>query len=498
MSRLSRTLALIAGVGLLAGIPTRADNKDDFFNSLDPEMKAFLDGADKEMDDFLKSANEEMVKMLGKPWEEFLNIPTPKPQPDPEPEPVILDDDIHTRPDPKPRPVIIETIVTPPAPKPAPTPVSPIKEIPAPAPLPDVSFTYYGTPMKVRGVALNGFGISGRRYADGWQKLMDLQLNNLVLDLLKLRDDYALCDWAFMNVAQKAASKLTNGRPNETAMLTCFLLAQCGYQMRLCEDSVNRLHTLFACNGILYDSGYYNIKGQKYYPLTPPNGATYICDFAFPKEQVVDMGITRNMKLAYAPGQTRTVTAKYVPDFTVTVTPNKNLIDFYNDYPASTLDDTPYTKWAVYANVPVSPELKKGLYPKAKEVIAGKSQREAANALLHMAQSFPYGYDEKIWGHDRAFFPDETWQYPYSDCEDHAIHFSRMVRDLMGLDVVLVYYPGHLASAVAFTDPSITGDYINYRGKKFTVCDPTIFYSNIGQTMTGMDNSKAILVDLKR
>ncbi len=104
-----------------------------------------------------------------------------------------------------------------------------------------------------------------------------------------------------------------------------------------------------------------------------------------------------------------------------------------------------------------------------------------------------------MWGvDDRALFPDESWNYFYSDCEDHAIHFTRLVRDLMGLDAVLVYYPGHLASAVAFTDGSVTGDYVNYKGKRFTICDPTYFYAPVGVTMVGMDNSKAILVDLRR
>ena len=126
------------------------------------------------------------------------------------------------------------------------------------------------------------------------------------------------------------------------------------------------------------------------------------------------------------------------------VSVNKNLIDFYNDYPEATLNDSPYTKWAIYANTPASDEVVRDLYPAIRKAIEKKSQRDAANMILHLAETFPYGYDDKIWGRDRAFFLEETWHYPYSDCEDHAIHFSRMIRDIMDLDVVLVYYPGHL------------------------------------------------------
>lgn len=110
----------------------------------------------------------------------------------------------------------------------------------------------------------------------------------------------------------------------------------------------------------------------------------------------------------------------------------------------------------------------------------------------------PYGLDDDIWGYDRAFFPDESWNYPKSDCEDHAIHFSRLVRDLLGLEVALVYYPGHLAAAVAFTDGSATGDYIESNGKRWIVCDPTYFYADVGRTMPGEDNSSATLIYLER
>ena len=37
-----------------------------------------------------------------------------------------------------------------------------------------------------------------------------------------------------------------------------------------------------------------------------------------------------------------------------------------------------------------------------------------------------YGYDDEIWGKDRLFFADETIHYPFSDCEDRAILFSRL------------------------------------------------------------------------
>ena len=98
--------------------------------------------------------------------------------------------------------------------------------------------------------------------------------------------------------------------------------------------------------------------------------------------------------------------------------------------------------------------------------ISGMNEKDAVGILLNWVQTaYEFGNDDKIWGHDRAFFAQETLYYPYSDCEDRAILFSRLVRDLVGLDVVLLYYPGHLATAVAFND-EVKGDYLTYKNRK--------------------------------
>ena len=104
-----------------------------------------------------------------------------------------------------------------------------------------------------------------------------------------------------------------------------------------------------------------------------------------------------------------------------------------------------------------------------------------------------YEYDDKVWGGDRAFFAEESLYYPYCDCEDRSILFSRLVRDLMGLKVLLVYYPGHLATAVCFTD-NVIGDYISLNNQKYVVCAPTYIGAPVGATMPEMDNSKAKVI----
>ena len=87
------------------------------------------------------------------------------------------------------------------------------------------------------------------------------------------------------------------------------------------------------------------------------------------------------------------------------------------------------TKWAMYANTPLDGPVKAKLYPTLKDRIRGLSQLEAANILLNWVQTaFVYEYDDKVWGHDRAFFAEETLYYPYCDCEDRAILFTRLTQ----------------------------------------------------------------------
>lgn len=136
------------------------------------------------------------------------------------------------------------------------------------------------------------------------------------------------------------------------------------------------------------------------------------------------------------------------------------------------------------------------LYPPLRSAIEGCTQQEAANRLLNFVQTaFEYEYDDKVWGYDRPFFAEETLFYPYCDCEDRSILFSRLVRDLMGLDVVLVYYPGHLATAVAFTE-DVAGDYLMVGGRKFVVCDPTFINAPVGRTIPDMNNAEACVLRL--
>ena len=155
--------------------------------------------------------------------------------------------------------------------------------------------------------------------------------------------------------------------------------------------------------------------------------------------------IPRAQQLAQQPSTPRTLTSKRYADISVTTSVNKNMIDFYDSYPTSEVNDNFMTRWAMYGNTPLDDRVKAEFYPALRAKIAGGGELEAANKLLNWVQTaFEYEYDEVVWGHDRAFFAEETLYYPYCDCEDRAILYTKARARPAGPEDHTGLLPGHL------------------------------------------------------
>ena len=265
--------------------------------------------------------------------------------------------------------------------------------------------------------------------------------------------------------------------------------------MRLARSG-SKLYMLYGTKHYIYDKEYFLIGDVNFYKLGADVDKLEMCDYAFPQEQTLSLYIPQTPKFACQPSQQRELAAAR-PGMEMTVEVNKNLIDFYNTYPSSCVEKNFMTRWAMYANTPMQEEIRKTLYPAIKSKIAGLDKVEAADRILNWVQTaLVYEYDDKVWGHDRAFFAEETLYYPYCDCEDRSILYTRLVRDILGLKCILVFYPGHLASAVCF-DEAVRGDYIQYGGSRYTICDATYIGAPLGLTMPGMDNASATVILLE-
>lgn len=535
------TLALLA----LAAAPSAAAQD---FNSFSKEMhesfNEFRTKAHEDFEAFRKEINANYAKFLEEAWQpkERQTTPPPPPQPKPVP-PVKFDPETEPAP-PAPKPIEIKKIITPPAPVPRPQPIAPFdnettpnldlipikgsrpvrpKDAPvpkgsigastapslelsgpvkvnptAPKPATDVVM-YLGTPLNVRWEKSSTFrlaSLSEKEIAAKWNELSDGRAENLLRDCIDLRERLDLSDWAYLRLLKDVGTSLC-ASPNEATLMMAWLYCQSGYKMRL-ASSPTRLYMLYASDHLIYNQPYFPIGGTTFYAFDCKEKNLKVSSAEFPKEQPLSLIISAEPRLASDLSDERPLRSKRY-GLQLTSQTNRNLLNLYDTYPTSYFGGEIMTRWAMYANVPASQEFEEFLYPAMREAIAGKDKRRSAEILLNWVQTaFPYEYDDKVWGEDRAFFADETLYYPYCDCEDRSILFSRLVRDLLDLDVILVYYPGHLATAVAFDEAEPRGDYLELKGRRFTVCDPTFVGAETGRTMPGMDNSSAQVILLNR
>ena len=452
----------------------------------------FKRAAQEDYSDFRDVANSHYASFLRAAWEYYAVTPAiPRPDDNPVP-PVVYEPPVE---EPEPVPIPYEDVKTEPDNTPEPEPVAPVLENNVPSIT--YSIDYYGTALSFRhpsDVKLKIGNFSGEGLANAWELLATGNFDNLLYDCLKVRQSRKLCDWAYLEVLQSLSNRIY-GNTNESVLLQAFLYANSGYQMRLAATT-ERLFLLIGSRYVFYDRGYFTIDDTNFFPLEEIENGVSICNGGFEGEQPFSMQIPMEQVLAYSP--TGTITRTASSNLRAQCKVNTNLINFYNHYPTGHYGDDFSTRWALYADTPLDKKLQESLYPQLMQAIRGVPEAQAVNILLNWVQTaFEYEYDDKVWGGDRAFFPAESIFYPYCDCEDRSILFSRIVRDLLNLDVVLLYYPGHLATAVKFHQ-NVKGDYLVINGDKYVVCDPTYIGAPIGATMPGMDNNSAKVIALKK
>lgn len=479
-------------VSLLFGLSmfTSSAQTDDFY----AQYEKFSKHAKAEYEDYRAQCNAEYVKFLERAWKEYKVLPSiPRPKDEVVPPTIMPRQDKNKK---QAKEIPIENVVSPILSLPQPKPISPIYENDK-VEEKNFSFSYMGTTCEVRlpkDLNIRMSGCESCMIATIWKQLATNAMDNTIRDFLALRLKMQLCDWAYLNLIDTFA-KAFCGHGNEAVIMAAFIYSQSGYKMRLGRDC-EKLYLLYGSKHGIYEKGYIVIEGINYYPLDDKVERMEISDFSFPQEQSMSLYIENAQKFTIRPSAKRKLASEQYHDVTIDSQVNLNLIQFYNTYPSSEVNGNFMTRWKMYADTPMDESVSQMLYPDIKNKIEGLSDVQAVNQILNWVQTaFQYEYDDKVWGHDRAFFAEETLYYPYCDCEDRAILFTRLVRDLLGLKCILVYYPGHLASAVCLKQ-QVNGDYISLDGDVYTICDPTYIGAPVGITMPEMDNRSAKVIKL--
>ena len=450
------------------------------------EYERFRQQAEQEYNDFRKRANEEYARFMADPWTAFETQPAeeipklPKP-----PTPVLVDPYSH----PEPLPIPVENEPVPPVPVVRPEPVEPIPPTVKPN-APETIVRFYGTDIVFHfstSKSLHMKDASESSVSALWKQLSDPAFDNMIAECLQNRTKLNLCDWGYVMLTKQVSETFCGGHTNEAVVLHMYLLTQSGYQMRIGRAG-DKLCVLVGSDAKIYRYRFFKINNVKYYCFDNSLDLKTFQVFnrAFPKEKLMCLDMSQP-KLAVKKTAPKTHASKRFSMVKVNVTLNQNLIDFYNSCPLN-------SEWQLYSKASLSDQAKETLYPILRKAIEGKTQAQAANILINFVQTgFDYATDQQQFGYERPLYPDESLYYPFCDCEDRSILFACLVRELMGLDVVLLDYPEHLSTAVCFTE-NVEGDYLMLGNKKYIACDPTYIGADIGMSMPSMRPHNPIVV----
>ena len=475
-----------ASVILLLGIlsmTSSAQNRKEFENDFKRRMAEYSDTRRQDFQSYCDSLNMEFAEFMRERWERHDTkppIPVPQDEPVPDTIPAGKTSGIQS----EGTELGVSSCQSVPDISGRPQPIADIPEIKTSAsPWPDLCFTFYGTDCAIPVNEALRFTLQNtdeNSVADAWVHLTENKCAQLVPECLSFWELRNLCDWGYIRFVEEMAKAFFGAnRLNEARLMQMYILAQSGYKVRMARSG-DRIVLLLPSREKIYQYSYLEIDGEKYYVLDREcgNSPLYLFDKGLAGEQEFSLMMDGQPDLSssadnYAGLQVYSV--------------NKNLIDFYNDYPHS-------ADWRIYVQASINDCIKHGIYRMMEEETEGEGIAHKVGFLLDFVQNtFEYQTDDEQFGYERPLFCDETFYYPYSDCEDRAILFATLVRELLGLDAVLLDYPGHIATAVCFEE-EVGGYYFLIDGRRYTVCDPTYIGAGIGESMPQFVDEKAIVV----
>lgn len=459
--------------------------KDEFqqdIRDMQEEADSTFLSMQKEFNDYLKQINAEFQEYLSGNFQEYPQETSLRKE-DKAPKPV--DQPEFDIPKEKQRTVKIEGKI--PEPALSPLPVSQPPAVPA-VKIPDnrqqyrqsQTIDFFGTAISVyydkrmKELRLNAVSPDG--FAAYWEDFSDTYYHLFNESLQELQNRANLNDWGKYLVIRKTAEALFDNYAHQKAWIWA-ALNQSGIHAKI-GYSGNKPALMLPFIQNIYNVPYYKIKGVNYYLIDKDEIKgdiyTYEQDFVL-ANQKIDLNVEKNLNFANPddfviknttlPGETQPIELKI----------HSSTIDFFSAYPQ--------TEESVYLNAALSAEIKNELFSRHSDRIEGMSETEAVSYLLdYLHHSFAYKIDQEQFDHEKMFFPDEIFYYPYSDCEDRTVLFTTLVKGLLGLDVAAVIYFNHAAAAVAFTEP-VDGYSFKIDDVDYTVCDPTYTDAPIGAVM---------------
>lgn len=472
---------------LFAGGVVSAQNDDDwpsntkFSGGLD-EFDKFKQNAEKSFSDFRDSANARFARELGKPWVPAKIFGTEEQVKKPKPAKPIHSPAEKANVMPEPKKMSVSTIIPPPPPSVPQEQQMPLPKVPDNMVKASVSiFNQEVTLQMPSRQALKGCKLDStdeKSVMRMWKSLSEIDLEACIVSLLEQKRELRLNGWGVFYMTAKLVGRMFDDI-NSRAVATVYLMNQMEYDTKMGRIDDGRLVCMLSSDSRLYGVSRIGLDSKVYYLFTPEPAAvnfrcdvhSYLCTMEGAGNNVV---MTVDSIPTFQNAKQQKAAMRMADKDTVEVAINANLIEFYKSYPQ--------VDYNVYANADLDSHFIEAMDKMFRPMVEGKSPVEAVRTLLHFVQyAFDYATDDEQFGYEKPFFCEENFYYPRNDCEDRSILFSRLVRYLLGLDVVLLKYPDHIATAVAFPGGYTVGLCFEIEGKIYVVCDPTYIGGKIGE-----------------
>lgn len=345
---------------------------------------------------------------------------------------------------------------------------------------PDISFDFYGSqlgfniPSGIKNA--NFYPATQIGIANFFNSMALSEYETLVLEIDKTSKAMNLNDWGIYLLVTKISDRTTTNQDN-SRLLSWFLFNKLGYAVKVALTN-KRIVLMHYSQKVIYSTPNYSFDDKKYYVVSDYAKGDVRRVYSYKQEYP---GATKplDLSLETLPDfkenlESKTLSfSQFGNSYHIPITYNKNLIDFMASYPQA--------DYETFFNAPMDDKTYKDLALSLKKYIDGKKASEAMNFVLHFVQkSFKYEQDNKQFGREKVMFAQETLFFDKSDCEDRAVLFSYLIKELFDISVVGVKYKDHMATALYVP---LDGDIVTAGSRKFVIADPTYVDAVIGVSM---------------
>lgn len=311
--------------------------------------------------------------------------------------------------------------------------------------------------------------------ANFFSKAASSDYETLLSDIDLISKDMNLNDWAIYLLVSKI-SQMTFSDEDSARLLSWFLLNKLGYSVKvgIADRHVLLMHY---SKKVIYATPNYKFGDKKFYAV---QNYTKSIQRVFSYEQDYPKATKElDLSLRTLPNFEKNIEKKLLSflllgkKYDLPISYNKNLIDFMATYPQA--------DYETFFNTPLEKSTYNDLSDAFKEYIQGKKASESMNFVLHFVQNaFKYEVDSEQFGREKVMFAQEALYYDKSDCEDRAILFSYLIKELFNINAVGIKYKDHMATALYIP---LDGDSVSVKSKRYVIADPTYINATIGMSM---------------